>query len=175
MICTTRNRLQPEINTVESSTVPAVAEQAFSTFVVRLGTLCEAERPLCAAMYGDPAFDDWFRAAEVARSAVLAAADAVVHAPVASATDMRFRAVALNFEAMLLTTNPTKYAGYFSFFRNEARLFYVAGRGARVQHANNLLRTCRRHLMLLLSCEDYLPEALNAVEILDAPVMPQAA
>ena len=153
----------------------ASVEQAFSILVTCVGTLLEAERPLSSAMYGDPAFDDWFRAAEAARLAVLAAADGVIHAPVASATDLRFRAVALNLEAMLLTTNPTKYARYFHFFRNEARLFYVPGRGVRVQRANNLLRDFRQHLVALLDCEDYQPEALNAVEALDAHVMCQAA
>lgn len=167
--------IKTEAAAIKPQVETASVEQAFSLFVTCVGTLLEAERPLSSAMYGDPAFDDWFRAGEAARLAVLAAADGVIHARVASATDLRFRAVALNFEAMLLTTNPTKYARYFHFFRSEARLFHVPGRGARVQHANNLLRAFRHHLMALLACEDYQPEALNDIEALDTPVMCQAA
>lgn len=155
--------IKTEAAAIKPQVETASVEQAFSLFVTCIGTLLEAERPLSSAMYGDPAFDDWFRAAEAARVAVLAAADGVIHAPVATVTDLRFRAVALNFEAILLTTDPMAYARYHSFFRHEAWLFYAPGRGTRVQCANQLLRAVRQHLTVLLACDDYLPEPMNAV------------
>ncbi|MDP2079593.1 MAG: hypothetical protein U0934_20790 [Pseudotabrizicola sp.] len=134
------------------------AEFAFTTLVRSMQTLCAAERDIAGISSGDFAFDDWFRDAEVARSAVVSAAEAVILVMAPTATDRRFRIVALNFEALLLTKDAAKYAFLAEALSSTAWFYTVPGRGPRAARATALLQTFRHYFGLLLSFSDYTPE-----------------
>lgn len=130
----------------------------FSELVQRLIELVRAERDIAGIAHGDLAFDRWFRDAEVARAAAVSAAEAVILAMAPTATDRRFRVVALNFEAMLLTKDAAKYTVLAEALSSTAWFYTVPGRGPRAARATMLLQTFRHHFGVLLSFPDYTPE-----------------
>ena len=138
--------------------VPPIYFPGFSNLVLRLTELVAAERDIAGLCAWDPAFDDWLRDAEAARAAVVSAAEAVIMAMSPTATDRRFRVVALNFEAMLLTTDAAKYAILAEAMLSSAWIYTVPGRGPRAARATALLKAFRHHLGVLLSFSDYTPE-----------------
>lgn len=130
---------------------------AFAQMVQCLVNLCAAERDVSGSDSFDPAFDRWFREAEAARAAVLAAADSVIMSLAPTATDRRFVAVARCFEAMLQTHDAIKYANTAQAMLQQAWFYYVPGRGARVARASALLQVFRHHFGILMSLPDYAP------------------
>lgn len=152
------------------SEAPGESEFAFAALVRATATLCVAERDVSGSDSFDPAFDDWFREAESARAAVVSAAEAVILSMTLTATDRRFRIVALHFEAMLLTQDASTYALYSDFLTTTGWLYNVAGRGTRAGRATILLQQFRHNLGLLLHLPDYAPEQAVA-----APMATMAA
>lgn len=148
-------------------------ENAFSSLVAATRTLCAAERDTVGMHCGDPAFDEWLRDAETARAAVVAAAEGVVMAMSHTATDKRFRIVALNLEAMLLTQDAGKYSRFAEALLSSKWLYNVPGRGPRAARGTALLHEFRKQLDLLLSLPDYTPEPPCAPAM--AMTMPMAA
>jgi hypothetical protein len=133
-------------------------EIAFAALIAKTEALCMAERDIAGLDAGDPAFDQWFRDAERARAATIAAADAVIMCMTVTAADRRFRIVARNFEAMLLTQDAKSHAFVSEALMSTAWFYNVAGRGPRAARATGLLRQFRHLLGLLLSMPDYTPE-----------------
>lgn len=150
--------------TFDNSTSPSdstpfgVVEFAFAAMVASMRTLYCVERDIAGMDAGDPAFDQWFRDAESARAATVAAADAVIMCTTLTATDRRFRIVARNFEAMLLTQDAETHAFISEALMSTGWFYNVAGRGPRAARATALLRQFRHCLGLLLSIPDYTPD-----------------
>lgn len=135
----------------------STSEIAFARLVNATMALCAAERDVSGLSAFDPAFDTWFREAEAARAAVLAAADAVIMAGAPTATDRRFIAVTRNFEAMMLTDDPVRYAGTAEAMLQMGWLYHVRGRGPCTARANVLLQAFRHHFGILMNLPDYAP------------------
>lgn len=120
-------------------------------------TLCATERDVAGLAPFDPAFDTWFCEAEAARAAVLAAADAVVKAHAATATDRPFVAVAQCFEAMLLTDDAASYAVTANALMHQSWSYDVRDRCGRAAGVTVLLQEFRHHFNILMSLPDYAP------------------
>lgn len=149
------------------------AEFAFNSLVKTMHTLCAAERDILGLAPGDPAFDAWFRDAENARAAVVSASEGVILAMSLTPTDRRFRIVALNLEAMLLTQEAHKYSFIAGAMLNSAWIYTVPGRGPRAARATALLQTFRHYFELLMNLPDYTPEPPYALAM--AMALPMAA
>ena len=154
-------------------TIPGDHFPGFSGLVQRLIELVAAERDIVDLVAGDVACDHWIREAETARAAVVSAAEAVILAMSPTATDRRFRIVARNLEAMLLTQDAGKYHCIAKAMLTSAWIYNVPGRGLRAARATVLLQAFRRSFGELLSLPDYAPEPLCAPAM--AMTMPMAA
>ena len=145
----------------------------FSRLVQRLIELVAAERDIVDLIAGDVACDHWIRDAEKARASVVSAAENAVLAMSPTPTDCRFRIVALNLEAMLLTHDPNKYSFIAGAMLSSPWIYYVPGRGPRAARATALLKAFRQSFGELLSLPDYTPEPPSAPAM--AMPMPMAA
>lgn len=138
------------------------AEAAFTVLLERLGELCAAERDVVGLPDGDPAFDAWLSEAELAREAAMAAAEAVILAWTETPADLRFRGVALNFEALLLTDDGGRYNRLALGLLRERLFWTVPGPGPRAERARALLRAFRKQFLRLLTLPDYAPDHVPA-------------
>jgi hypothetical protein len=138
------------------------AEAAFTVLLARLGELYAAERDVVGLPDGDPAFDAWLSEAELAREAAKAAAEAVILVWTETPADLRFRGVALNFEALLLTDDAGRYNRLALGLLRERLFWTVPGPGPRAERARALLRAFRKQFLRLLTLPDYAPDHVPA-------------
>lgn len=152
----------------ENSKVGLSAALAFETFLVRLGDLVAAERDAVGLPSHDLAFDAWLSDAEAARTAVIAAAEDVVFARCLTVADLRFRIIARDFEAMMLTSDPNRYAFNHAFLMKTGWLYSARGLGKSMESAATLLRACRVQFEQLFEMPDYAPETHSCAPALFA-------
>ncbi len=131
---------------------------AFTRFVDNLEKLIDAERDAVGLPCHDLAFDTWLSEAEAARTAVIEAADAVVFPPCRTVADLRFRIIARDFETMMLTSDPVRYASKHEFLSTAGWLYSARGLGQKVGPAATLLRACQVRFAQLFALPDYAPE-----------------
>lgn len=150
-------------STKEKPTVSTSAALAFETFLVRLGKLVAAEQDAVGLPCHDLTFDTWLSEAEAARTAVIAAAEAVVFAPCRTVADLRFRIIARDFETMMLTSDPVRYASKHEFLSTAVWLYSARGLGHKAGQAATLLHACRLQFNRLFALPDYAPEMQSRI------------
>ncbi|WP_054004527.1 hypothetical protein [Cypionkella psychrotolerans] len=124
-----------------------------------LAVLCAAERDICGAGQGDPAFDGWFRDAEAARSAVVSAAKAVVLATPQSRVDQQFRSACYALTTLLCTSDAEPFASATSFLQRQAVEFCDPAGG--FAQAASLFRSFYEAFDFLMTLPDYTLEPLS--------------
>jgi hypothetical protein len=138
---------------------PADAQSAFQALLIPLATLYAAERDISGIDHGDPAFDEWFRDAEAARSAVVSAARAVVLAMPRSRTDQRFRSACYALSTVLSASDAEPFASAASFLQCQAVQFCDPAGGS--LQAATLFRGFYEAFDFLMTLPDYTLESLS--------------
>lgn len=138
---------------------------AFTQFVDSLGKLIDAERDVVGLPSHDAAFDTWLSEAEAARTAVIGAAEAIVFAPCRTVADLRFRIIARDFETMMLTSDPVRYASKHEFLSTTGWLYSARGLGQKAGPAATLLRACQVRFAQLFDLPDYAPETQTCTTV----------
>jgi hypothetical protein len=136
---------------------PTEVQRAFDAVLKPLATLCAAERDISGVGQGDPAFDEWFRDAEAARSAVVSAARAVVLSMPRSRSDQRFRSACYALSTVLCASDAEPFASAASFLQRQADQFRDPAGGA--PQAASLFRSFCEAFNFLMTLPDYTLES----------------